>query len=78
MLDTSIHSLSGLFAQLGLPNSPAEIQSFIDRHKPLPQAEPLANAAIWNLSQATFLREAIAKDSDWAEVVDELNLLLRD
>lgn len=78
MLDTSVHSMACLFAQLGLPNESHEIQRFIDTHKPLPQAEPLANAGFWNLSQATFLREAIAKDSDWAEIVDELNVLLRD
>ena len=78
MLDTSAHSLSGLFAQLGLPNGPKEIEAFIQRHHPLPQAEPLAKAAFWTESQAAFLRDAIANDSDWAEVVDELNLLLRD
>jgi hypothetical protein len=78
MLDTSTHSLSGLFAQLGLPNSPQEIELFIQHHHPLPQAESLAKAAFWNESQAAFLRDAIAHDSDWADVVDELNLLLRD
>lgn len=78
MFDTSIHSLSDLFAQLGLPNSAQEIETFIQRHHPLPQAEPLANAAFWSESQAAFLREAITNNSDWAEVVDELNMLLRD
>lgn len=78
MLDTSVHSMSGLFAQLGLPNAPHEIQQFVDTHRPLPQAEPLASATCWTPSQADFLRDAIAKDSDWAEIVDELNVLLRD
>lgn len=78
MLDTSVHSLSGLFAQLGLPNSPREIDDFIQHHHPLPQAEPLSKASFWTEAQATFLRDAIANDSDWAEVVDELNVLLRD
>jgi len=78
MLDTSVHSLSGLFAQLGLPNSSKEIENFIQHHHPLPQAEPLSKASFWTEAQATFLREAIANDSDWAEVVDELNVLLRD
>jgi len=78
MLDTSVHSLSGLFAQLGLPNSQSDIEQFIQRHYPLPQAEPLANAEFWNESQAAFLRDAIVNDADWAEVVDELNVLLRD
>lgn len=78
MLDTSVHSLSGLFAQLGLPNSQQDIESFIDKHRPIPQAEPLSKAGFWNESQASFLREAILNNADWAEVVDELNLLLRD
>jgi hypothetical protein len=78
MLDTSVHSLSGLFAQLGLPNSQKDIDSFIDKHRPIPQAEPLSKADFWNESQASFLREAILANADWAEVVDELNLLLRD
>lgn len=78
MLDTSIHSLSGLFAQLGLPNSKKDIEAFIQKHRPLPQAEPLSKASFWTESQAAFLRDAIINDSDWAEVVDELNLLLRD
>ncbi len=78
MLDTSSHNLCGLFAQLGLPNSPADIDTFIQRHRPLPQAEPLSKASFWNESQAAFLRDALAQDSDWAEVVDELNALLRD
>ena len=78
MLDTSVHSLSGLFTQLGLPNSRMEIENFIQRHHPLPQAEPLSKASFWTEAQASFLREAIANDADWAEVVDELNVLLRD
>jgi hypothetical protein len=74
MVDTSVYSLSGLFAQLGLPNTQSDIEQFIKRHYPLPQAEPLANAAFWT----AFLREALADDADWAEVIDELNILLRD
>lgn len=78
MLDTSTHSLSGLFAQLGLPNSAGDIESFIRHHSPLPQAEPLCKAKIWNEAQAAFLYEAIMNDSDWTAVVDKLNLLMRD
>lgn len=70
--------LNDLFAKLGLPDSPAEIDAFIQKHNPLPQAEPLANAPFWTAEQAAFLREARQDHSDWAEVVDELNCLLRD
>lgn len=78
MMDTSTHSLSCLFAQLGLPNKPEDIEAFLVRHGPLPQAEILANAEIWTESQKTFLHEAFKHDSDWSDVVDELNLRLRD
>ena len=73
-----LYTMSDLFAKLGLPNSPAAIEAFIARHNPLPQAEPLAAAPFWTAEQAAFLREARQEYSDWAEVVDELNCLLRD
>ncbi|WP_331345503.1 DUF2789 domain-containing protein [Cellvibrio sp. UBA7661] len=72
------YTLSDLFAKLGLPNSPAAIEAFIEKHRPLLQAEPLAGASFWTAEQAAFLREARQEYSDWAEVVDELNCLLRD
>ncbi|WP_299872846.1 DUF2789 family protein [uncultured Cocleimonas sp.] len=34
--------------------------------------------SVWSNSQADFLKESIAEDSDWAVVVDHLNVLLRD
>jgi hypothetical protein len=73
-----LYSLIDLFAKLGLPNSTDEIDAFIERYRPLPQAEPLASAACWTTEQAAFLREARESHSDWAEIVDELNCLLRD
>ncbi|MES2673160.1 MAG: DUF2789 domain-containing protein [Pseudomonadota bacterium] len=73
-----LYTLKDLFAKLGLPNSPSDIDAFIKRHHPLPQAEPLANASFWTPEQAAFLREARQPYSDWEEVVDELNCLLRD
>lgn len=72
------YTLNDLFAKLGLPNSPAAIEAFIEKHRPLPQAEPLASARFWTDEQAAFLREARQEYSDWAEVVDEFNGLLRD
>lgn len=72
------YTLSDLFAKLGLPNSPAAIEAFIEKHRPLPQAEPLSSAGFWTDEQAVFLRDARQEYSDWAEVVDELNCLLRD
>ena len=76
-MDTSEHNMSALFAQLGLPSDPASVDSFIDSHKSLRDTDQLADAAFWNDSQAMFLRESIAEDSDWSEVVDQLDASLR-
>lgn len=78
MLDTSVHTLNNLFAQLGLPSSDKDIEAFVARHRPLPQAMRLSDASFWTPAQASFLRESILRDADWAEVVEQLNILLRD
>ena len=74
-MDTSEHNLSALFKQLGLPNSKAEIETFLREHR-LAEGQALPKAAFWNKAQAQFLSEALAEDSDWAEVTDELAVLL--
>lgn len=71
------HPLRALFAQLGLPSEPAAIDQFLDAHAPLTSGTDLPDAPFWSPSQATFLREALLQDSDWAEPVDRLNLALR-
>lgn len=74
-MDIGNHTLSSLFAQLGLDNEPAAIQTFIKEHR-LPAAIELAQAPFWNQAQASFLQEAWRADSDWCDVIDELNTLL--
>lgn len=76
-METPQHSLSNLFAQLGLPSEESDVGQFITAHSPLPLAVALVEAPFWTPSQATFLREEILKDADWAEVIDELNEALR-
>ena len=75
-MDLSPHTLSALFAQLGLPNEPQDIQAFVAQHRPLPGDVRLADAKFWTAAQARFLRDEITGDADWAEVVDQLNLML--
>ncbi|MBR9828083.1 MAG: DUF2789 domain-containing protein [Oceanospirillales bacterium] len=72
-MDTSVHTLSALFEQLGLASSHEAIEQFINTHKLFSDDVLLHEASFWNDSQAAFLRDAITNDSDWAEVVDELN-----
>lgn len=76
-MDLTQHTLQSLFEQLGLPGTQADIDSFVTQHRPLPETVRLADAPFWTKSQSQFLREEIAEDADWAEVVDQLNLMLR-
>lgn len=72
-MDLSSHHLSNLFDQLGLDSEPNAIEVFIKKHSPLASDVQLADAKFWTDSQASFLREEILKDADWAEVIDQLN-----
>ena len=71
------HSLPALFKQLGLADDPISIDQFIASHSPLKPELHLAEAFFWSKSQAQFLREEILEDADWAEVVDQLDVMLR-
>ena len=72
-----VHTLENLFEQMGLPNQPNDVDSFIEKHGPLASEVKLEEAAFWTDHQAAFLREQLIADADWAEVVDELNTRLR-
>lgn len=76
-METPIHTMSSLFKQLGLDNSTKAISDFINNNKPIPKAKKLHEAAFWTESQAYCLQKMIDEDADWAEIVDQLNLLLR-
>ena len=71
------HTMSDLFAQLGLPDDPTGIDSFIHAHRPVPDNVSLEKAPFWNAGQAQFIHEALYEDSDWAELVDQLDTRLR-
>ena len=76
-MDSGNHTIADLFAQLGLGNTSAEIDQFVARHRPLDNSLQLADAPFWSAGQAQFLREEISEDADWAEVVDQLDVMLR-
>lgn len=75
-MESPLHTLGNLFAQLGLPAEPSAIDGFIAGHSPLPESVPLAEAPFWTPAQAAFLREELLDDADWAEVIDDLNARL--
>ncbi|QKO21312.1 DUF2789 domain-containing protein [Rhodoferax sp. BAB1] len=72
------HQFCELFAQLGLPADVPSIAAFIQSHSPLPPATRLEEAPFWTPPQAALLRENLQEDADWAELVDQLNLALRE
>lgn len=76
-MDTSKHNLAALFEQLGMPSDPASIESFISKHSPLPSEIALQDAPFWSDSQSNFLEEGLEEDSDWAEIIDELDAQMR-
>ncbi|MEX6502922.1 DUF2789 domain-containing protein [Pseudomonas zhanjiangensis] len=76
-MESPVHELPALFKQLGLDADPASIDRFIATHAPLAEDCKLADAPFWSPAQAAFLREEILEDADWAEVVDQLNVMLR-
>jgi hypothetical protein len=76
IMEAPIHSINNLFAQLGLSSDQASVEQFIRTHSPLPAGIALSEASFWTPTQASFLREELLKDADWAEIIDELNARL--
>ena len=76
-MEANLHSMSNLFAQLGLPSDPPAIEDFIAAHRALDDSVALYRAPFWSASQKAFLKEEIIEDADWAGVIDDLNGRLR-
>lgn len=76
-MEDNLHSMTNLFAQLGLPAAPPDIQAFIEAHRPLVAHVALHEAPFWTSSQSEFLREQVQEDADWAGVIDRLDSGLR-
>ena len=74
-MDTSPHDLSSLLSQLGLASGPSAMAAFLVTYR-LENDMALLEAPFWNEAQVQFLREALQDDSDWAEAVDHLAVLL--
>lgn len=71
------HRMTELFEQLGLGSSSHDIEHFIQSHRHHRDTTPLHKASFWNKAQSSFLRQAIEDDADWAELVDQLDAMLR-
>ncbi|WP_018690848.1 DUF2789 domain-containing protein [Algicola sagamiensis] len=75
-MDTSAHNMTTLFTQLGLPSDDASIDQFIASHS-LRKEQAIDEASFWTSSQACFIRESLTEDADWAEIIDQLDTMLR-
>lgn len=75
-MDTQFHPMTELFTQLGLANNSDEIEAFFAQHK-LEASASLLEAPFLNEDQKRFLKEALEADSDWAEIVDQMDARLR-
>ncbi len=76
-MDTSNHcSMKTLFEQMGMDSSIVGMNKFLREHR-LFEHQVIAQADFWTPSQAAFIVEAIAQDSDWSELVDQLDAALR-
>ena len=75
MLGNIEYTMNELFAQLGLPNSDQEIESFIIQNQ-LPEDKTLREAPFLDDQQRAFIQEEWKLDAVWALVIEELNALL--
>mgnify|MGYP001243188826 CR=1 FL=1 len=72
------HGMAELFEQLGLGSSPEEIKDFVKSHRHTRNSAPIHEASFWTTSQSDFLKQGIDQDADWAMLVDQLDIMLRD
>ncbi len=75
-MEQQFHPMTELFTQLGLPSSEEAIEQFFKKHKLKPN-QSLSRAPFLSEQQQKFIIEAIADDSDWAEIVDQMDVRLR-
>lgn len=76
-MDTSIHNMTSLFKQLGLNGDTQAIDRFVSAHSPLERQINITDAPFWTATQAEFLKESMAEDADWTEVIEVLDARLR-
>jgi hypothetical protein len=66
-----------LFQQLGLDGTNKAVAHFIDKNAPIANDVEPHGADFWTGSQSECLKKMVDEDADWAEIADQLNVLLR-
>ncbi len=77
MMNVTTPTLEALFEQLALPADQQSIENFISQNRGLKDTVHIEDAPFWSASQASFINGALNEDAEWAEVIDQLNNLLR-
>lgn len=75
-MNQQLMGMPELFSQLGLGSGYADIAQFIQDHH-LPPGICLADANFWTPTQRAFLRESWQQNSDWCELLNQLDQMLR-
>lgn len=75
-MEKYFHDMASLFKQLGLSSLETDINSFISSHQTT-SPERIEKLPFWTDTQSDFLKQCLESDSDWTEIVDELDALLR-
>ncbi len=70
-------NLGDLFAQLGLPDSPADIGHFVEAHRPLDPTVRLSDAQFWSQSQSELLKQKYREDGEWTVLIETLSAMMR-
>jgi hypothetical protein len=73
MMNSTNPTLNNLFEQLGLAADEGSIDEFIETHKGLSNELHIENAEFWTSAQASFIKNALTEDAEWAELIDQLN-----
>ena len=76
-MEGNMHSMTNLFNQLGLASEPADIEAFIEAHRPLAAGLKLHEAPFWTTSQSSLLKEQVLDDADWVGIIEQLDTALR-
>ena len=71
------HTINDLFQQLGLPSEDGEIHQFVKSHPLENQHQRLDEASFWSPCQAGFIKECWQDDSEWCQIIDDLDARLR-
>ncbi|RDL43094.1 DUF2789 domain-containing protein [Marinomonas piezotolerans] len=74
-METHPHTIEALFEQLGL--DAGSIDQFIADQAPIPSHMKLWDAPCWSASQAKVLQQMKDEDADWSDVVDQLDVMMR-